>query len=624
MSSTDSPGNTQKESSCSLVTSLFPSSCRGRAEAFAKSLHSRLSSLGSDSTNTEDVSQLPKNTWLAPTSTLKTTEPTSSNLQPPNHLDLQHARLSNSPETDLYYEVAESDEDEDTVGSPIEEADNTELNKYLSMSQNEKIRKVSEVKDEVYFDPLSSDSEKKSDKFFDPINNSDSEISVRVLNLGDSVPNRISSDESESSYQIPKLHLDYSQKSSTDTTPSHESLWSDDSTLSVPDSPLRLNLYLNARIIKSYSDSQIFIHVDEKLGGLREGESNIVDKSLSENDVSKVVNSDSSSRCDKPHKLEALNLINFRIQRTKTTESPDGPQLTNNLVDDLNQLSKLFGTFNGNHSGSEADLNSDLSHTASEMISSFENEILEQSLDDEEDEPPPRVRRCSSLKSGKTPPSTPCRKKIVRFADVLGLDLADVRTFLDEIPKIPNSAYSDLIVDEAFAKDSSPVQDTQWSAKIEGQRPNQTLIPLFQQPGSLTTFLDRLRLKYVCLENALVKDYEMFCIVGTVRVLNMDFHKSVHVRYSLNSWTNYSDLQATYVPNSCDGLSDKFSFILYCHTLTVGQKLEFAVRFQCKGTQYWDNNNGANYCFQCMPVTPGTNYTPNKGPAPKEWEIMFY
>uniref|UniRef100_A0A1B6FBI0 Uncharacterized protein n=1 Tax=Cuerna arida TaxID=1464854 RepID=A0A1B6FBI0_9HEMI len=38
-------------------------------------------------------------------------------------------------------------------------------------------------------------------------------------------------------------------------------------------------------------------------------------------------------------------------------------------------------------------------------------------------------RRCSSLKSGKTPPSTPGRKKIVRFADVFGLDLTDVKTF---------------------------------------------------------------------------------------------------------------------------------------------------------------------------------------------------
>lgn len=65
-------------------------------------------------------------------------------------------------------------------------------------------------------------------------------------------------------------------------------------------------------------------------------------------------------------------------------------------------------------------------------------------LIEDDDTKPQRVRRCSSLKTGKTPPGTPGRKKIVRFADVLGLDLADVKTFLDEIPTVPRSAYADL------------------------------------------------------------------------------------------------------------------------------------------------------------------------------------
>jgi len=69
--------------------------------------------------------------------------------------------------------------------------------------------------------------------------------------------------------------------------------------------------------------------------------------------------------------------------------------------------------------------------------------------DDEDDCRPQRIRRCSSLKTGKTPPGTPGRKKIVRFADVLGLDLADVKTFLDEIPTIPKSAFEDLEILES-------------------------------------------------------------------------------------------------------------------------------------------------------------------------------
>ena len=58
------------------------------------------------------------------------------------------------------------------------------------------------------------------------------------------------------------------------------------------------------------------------------------------------------------------------------------------------------------------------------------------------------VKRSTSLKTYKTPPGTPHRKKEVRFADALGLDLEDVRHVMnaDDPPKIPDSAMKDLRV----------------------------------------------------------------------------------------------------------------------------------------------------------------------------------
>lgn len=254
--------------------------------------------------------------------------------------------------------------------------------------------------------------------------------------------------------------------------------------------------------------------------------------------------------------------------------------------------------------------------------------------EEEEQQRPQRVRRCSSLKTGKTPPGTPGRKKIVRFADALGLDLADVRTFLDEIPKVPNSAYSDLIYDDSALKDSPTQQswrarylEAQLSSNPARQKGEKLLVPLFQQPGGLPDFLDKVKERQVCLENVLVQDPVSLCLSGTVRVRNLDFHKSVHIRYSINGWQSYSDLQATYVNNSCDGFSDKFIFTLYCHTLNAGQRIEFAVRYQCKGSQYWDNNGGANYCFQCLPAVPSVSYIPITTTVnePRDWaEPAFY
>lgn len=242
------------------------------------------------------------------------------------------------------------------------------------------------------------------------------------------------------------------------------------------------------------------------------------------------------------------------------------------------------------------------------------NSLHDDEDDDDTEERTPRVRRCSSLKTGKTPPGTPSRKKIVRFADVLGLDLADVRTFLDEIPKIPTSAYSDL-QDADLKCESAPAALNICSVTVD-----KILIPLFQQPGGLPDFIDKIRENQVCLDSAVIKDPVTLCISGVARVKNLDFHKSVHIRYTLDSWESFADVPATYVENSCDGFSDKFSFMFYANNLEVGKKLEFAVRFQCKGCQYWDNNHGKNYCFQCLPAT-NTFRTPL---ADENWSTNFY
>lgn len=62
------------------------------------------------------------------------------------------------------------------------------------------------------------------------------------------------------------------------------------------------------------------------------------------------------------------------------------------------------------------------------------------------------VKRSTSLKTYKTPPGTPHRKKVVRFADAMGLDLEDVKHVMntDDPPHIPDSAMRDLKVSIIF------------------------------------------------------------------------------------------------------------------------------------------------------------------------------
>ncbi|XP_034299276.2 glycogen-binding subunit 76A-like isoform X3 [Crassostrea angulata] len=125
------------------------------------------------------------------------------------------------------------------------------------------------------------------------------------------------------------------------------------------------------------------------------------------------------------------------------------------------------------------------------------------------------LRKSSSLKAKKTPPGTPSRKKMVRFADALGLDLEDVRHVLnaENPPKIPASAMADLKV------------GIESDRKELGKR---FLTPCFQQPGASENFLQRVIAQKVCLENAIITD---LTITGVVRVANIGFHKIVRAHF---------------------------------------------------------------------------------------------
>jgi len=488
----------------------------------------------------------------------------------------------------------------------------------------------------------------------------------------------------------------------TTTSPSHESLWStfDESTLSLQDdSPFKISCDFipvpRTYLPKSHSDSELSCksvvdatasdrlndrrnedgdeeNVDNKVdfprsNGLvdasrfEDGDDGSCNYSENVTDKKKTVSEEEESiESEKAHDSSQLktegaitdhhsdavcdSTVDIANAVKSASEAEDGKVERNGASDEAKPRT------DDTPSGSDEEkklrlllrkLNSGNSSTQEEEEdTSPEQECQGGEAVEEEEDRPQRVRRCSSLKTGKTPPGTPRRKKFVRFADKLGLDLADVRTFLDEIPRIPNSAYNDLIYDDATFRQQDSAECADWGERRCGyqediirrrsvtsspRKLDRMLVPLFQQPGGMANFLDVVRERRVCLENALVQDPVTLAIQGTVRVINIDYHKSVHIRYTLNAWQNFSDLQAVYVPNSCDGFSDKFSFVLYCHTLTVGQRLEFAVRFQCKGAQYWDNNAGANYCFQCLPASSPT-YTPiiadeeHRG----NWSPVFY
>ena len=120
----------------------------------------------------------------------------------------------------------------------------------------------------------------------------------------------------------------------------------------------------------------------------------------------------------------------------------------------------------------------------------------------------------------------------------------------------------------------------------------------------LSEFFNHLRDKKVCLESAYMSD--MTTIKGIARVVNLDYNKRVLIRYTTDDWTTTTEVVGEYLVGSCDGFSDKFNFVLDYSSIAgmVGRRLQFCVKYECAGNDYWDNNFGKNYIFQCFGPPP--------------------
>ncbi|KAH8370929.1 hypothetical protein KR093_005563 [Drosophila rubida] len=565
---TSTPDSRPPCSIISIIPNIGMSSCRGRAEAFARSLSSKLRTLGTqaneEGANAEDepiINGSNTNTWV----NAHESEQTVTDLQPLRH------------ESDSFFDF---DCELESPGSPVDECE------YLRLIETASNTPHNSTAESGYACASAASSHSSTDgPYFDAAAGSSSSIIS-------SVPDEllVTSQPQSLNRKAPPAAELKEFANALQLNGGHELLTNGEAEVE-EQKQLQLQLEAKQEEDETLLQAQILSELQQH--------SDSVQLTASSTDL--------EPNCEQLA-AEEPTLLNGHVaveQQPQLEEEEELVQVPANGADEVDKCeSKLTVDIEAAQLEQAKQIEQDKEQqkeqeTEQEQQQEKEKEKSSHShgmdtTDDEDDCRPQRVRRCSSLKTGKTPPGTPGRKKIVRFADVLGLDLADVKTFLDEIPTIPKSAFEDLEILES----EPPL--------VLGPKSDKLLMPLFQQPGGLATFLDAVREKQVSLENAAVSDSINQTIAGSVRVRNLDFHKSVHIRYSLDGWRSYADLQANYVENSCDGFSDKFTFVLFGNSLHVGQRLEFAVRFQCKGQQFWDNNYGANYCFQCL---PSSNHT---------------
>ncbi|XP_067327134.1 protein phosphatase 1 regulatory subunit 3E-like [Anolis sagrei] len=216
---------------------------------------------------------------------------------------------------------------------------------------------------------------------------------------------------------------------------------------------------------------------------------------------------------------------------------------------------------------------------------------------------------------------SPSRRKTVRFADALGLELTSVRHFSQQdVPRVPSppplpaSPFPFFSPSDLF-KTRKPPTLGDLEPVLFGP-PAPILEPLFPPaPGSSAGFAERVKQGKVRLEWVRA---EAGGLRGSVRVLNLAYEKAVSVRYTLNRWASCSEVTATFqAPSSSssassDGTTDRFAFLLPVGPGTT--QLEFALRYRVDGAEFWDNNGGKNYRMRGRQRTPAAS-----GNEPDAW-----
>lgn len=195
-------------------------------------------------------------------------------------------------------------------------------------------------------------------------------------------------------------------------------------------------------------------------------------------------------------------------------------------------------------------------------------------------------------------------KKRVVFADDQGLQLEHIKVMNEQSCEPP--LWSLQFLAHVTQGLISPVPTEQWTID-------------FRQPASdYLSYRQRLDTNLVSLENVIIKESES-CVIGTVKVKNLDFEKEVFVRSSWDNWKSQTDTFCTYSKvnllfikkvypskkfilrfvkffsiQTGSGTAGFYIYDTFCFKLTLppnSRHLEFCVSYRSKGQEFWDSND---------------------------------
>ncbi|CAG8793178.1 3160_t:CDS:2, partial [Gigaspora rosea] len=114
-------------------------------------------------------------------------------------------------------------------------------------------------------------------------------------------------------------------------------------------------------------------------------------------------------------------------------------------------------------------------------------------------------------------------------------------------------------------------------------------------------------------------------LLGRIQVQNIAFQKSVEIRYTFDFWQTVSEVSANYAEGVPDK-DNKNNFDLFKFAIELidnsrnqidGKTMYFAVHYKVGDRDYWDNNNGSNYQVTFKRKSISSSSQSNKSNKPK-------
>ncbi|XP_072880418.1 protein phosphatase 1 regulatory subunit 3B [Hemitrygon akajei] len=215
------------------------------------------------------------------------------------------------------------------------------------------------------------------------------------------------------------------------------------------------------------------------------------------------------------------------------------------------------------------------------------------------------LRPCIQLRLGEDTPAEKHRskeQKRVSFADSKGLPLTAVKFF--DLHSLDFSVNFDELI-------SSLVD-------LKTEDGNSLLLDFAQPTSDFLDFKNRLEADFVCLENCLLQEGK---IMGTIKVKNIAFEKSLKVRITFDTWKTFQDHDCCYVQDSYGGSDrDTFTFkVCLPEYIAPHERIEFAICYECGGKTFWDNNKGENYRL----IRSELKHTPEMGKSNQSLDALL-